>query len=238
MPKTGKQSIWRQCPPSARKQSTKKLPNRPGFTHVQKPHLLNPPLWHSKLFEYPQMWVSAWRAPPPPSPCAPSPQQPGLPAPAASKKEPRGGGEGKGEGGGEGGLGLEGRVLWGGPSKAQLGVRPKSGGSHIVFLCFLLSSLFLLLSLIYLLSLVLFPLRQRSRRPTWKLPAGDEAAEVARPSLKHGTPVGVSVPSLNSMKSNGVTHISSTLTRANTSMYEHHKTQSSVVIVWVKRMIQ
>ena len=34
-PNPGKQSIWRQCPPSARKQSTKKLPNRPGFTHVQ-----------------------------------------------------------------------------------------------------------------------------------------------------------------------------------------------------------
>ena len=35
VPNPGKQSIWRQCPPSARKQSTKKLPNRPGFTHVQ-----------------------------------------------------------------------------------------------------------------------------------------------------------------------------------------------------------
>ena len=23
------------CPPSAREQSTKKMPNRPGFTHVQ-----------------------------------------------------------------------------------------------------------------------------------------------------------------------------------------------------------
>ena len=31
VPNPGKQSIWRQCPPSARKQSTKKLPNRPGF---------------------------------------------------------------------------------------------------------------------------------------------------------------------------------------------------------------
>ena len=35
VPNPGKQSIWRQCPPSARLQSTKKLPNRPGFTHVQ-----------------------------------------------------------------------------------------------------------------------------------------------------------------------------------------------------------
>ena len=35
VPNPGKQSIWRQCPPSARKQSTKKLPNRPGFTHLQ-----------------------------------------------------------------------------------------------------------------------------------------------------------------------------------------------------------
>ena len=35
VPNPGKQSIWRQYPPSARKQSTKKLPNRPGFTHVQ-----------------------------------------------------------------------------------------------------------------------------------------------------------------------------------------------------------
>ena len=35
VPTPGKQSIWRQCLPSARKQSTKKLPNRPGFTHVQ-----------------------------------------------------------------------------------------------------------------------------------------------------------------------------------------------------------
>ena len=35
VPNPGKQSIWRQCAPSARKQSTKKLPNRPGFTHVQ-----------------------------------------------------------------------------------------------------------------------------------------------------------------------------------------------------------
>ena len=37
VPNPGKQSIWRQCPPSARKQSTKKLPNRPGFTHVHPP---------------------------------------------------------------------------------------------------------------------------------------------------------------------------------------------------------
>ena len=36
VPNPGKQSIWRQCPPSARKQSTKKLPNRPGFTHAQR----------------------------------------------------------------------------------------------------------------------------------------------------------------------------------------------------------
>ena len=35
VPNPGEQSVWRQCPPSARKQSTKKLPNRPGFTHVQ-----------------------------------------------------------------------------------------------------------------------------------------------------------------------------------------------------------
>ena len=35
VPNPGKQSIWRQHPPSARKQSTKKLPNRPSFTHVQ-----------------------------------------------------------------------------------------------------------------------------------------------------------------------------------------------------------
>ena len=34
VPNPGEQSIWRQCPPSARKQSTKKLPNRPGFAHV------------------------------------------------------------------------------------------------------------------------------------------------------------------------------------------------------------
>ena len=39
VPNPGKQSIWKQCPPSARKQSTKKLPNYPGFTHVQgHPH--------------------------------------------------------------------------------------------------------------------------------------------------------------------------------------------------------
>ena len=37
VPNPGQQSIWRQCPPSARKQSTKKLPNRPGFTHVHPP---------------------------------------------------------------------------------------------------------------------------------------------------------------------------------------------------------
>ena len=36
VPNPGKQSIWRQCPRSARKHSTKKLPNRPGFTHVQE----------------------------------------------------------------------------------------------------------------------------------------------------------------------------------------------------------
>ena len=34
VPNPGKQSIWWQCPPSARKQSTNKLQNRPGFTHV------------------------------------------------------------------------------------------------------------------------------------------------------------------------------------------------------------
>ena len=32
----GKQSIWRQCPPSARKQNTKKMPIRPVFDHVQE----------------------------------------------------------------------------------------------------------------------------------------------------------------------------------------------------------
>ena len=36
VPNPGKQSIRRQCPPSARKQSTKKLPNRPGFAHVHE----------------------------------------------------------------------------------------------------------------------------------------------------------------------------------------------------------
>ena len=35
VPNPGKQSIWRQCASSTRKESTKKLPNRPGFTHVQ-----------------------------------------------------------------------------------------------------------------------------------------------------------------------------------------------------------
>ena len=35
VPNPGEQSIWRQCPPSARKQSTKERPNRPVFTHVQ-----------------------------------------------------------------------------------------------------------------------------------------------------------------------------------------------------------
>ena len=30
----GKQSIWRQCPLSAGKQSTEKIPNRPVFAHV------------------------------------------------------------------------------------------------------------------------------------------------------------------------------------------------------------
>ena len=39
VPNPGKQSIWRQCPPSARKESTKKLPNRPVFTHVQGHHV-------------------------------------------------------------------------------------------------------------------------------------------------------------------------------------------------------
>ena len=34
VPNPGKLSIWRQCPPSARKESTKKLPNRSVFTHV------------------------------------------------------------------------------------------------------------------------------------------------------------------------------------------------------------
>ena len=46
VPNPGKQSIWRQCPPSARKQSTKKLPNRPGFTHVQYPPFGGPPLFY------------------------------------------------------------------------------------------------------------------------------------------------------------------------------------------------
>ena len=32
-----KQSIWRQCPPSAGKQNTKKMPNRPVFAHVHGP---------------------------------------------------------------------------------------------------------------------------------------------------------------------------------------------------------
>ena len=36
VPNPGKQSTWRQCAPSARKQSTKKLPNRPSFTHIQE----------------------------------------------------------------------------------------------------------------------------------------------------------------------------------------------------------
>ena len=40
----GKQRIWRQCPPSARKQSTKKLPNRPGFTHVHQTPYIRLPL--------------------------------------------------------------------------------------------------------------------------------------------------------------------------------------------------
>ena len=35
VPNPGKQSIWRQCPPSARQESTKKLPNHPVFTHVR-----------------------------------------------------------------------------------------------------------------------------------------------------------------------------------------------------------
>ena len=38
VPNPGKQRIWRQCPPSARKESTKKLPNHPAFTHVLCPH--------------------------------------------------------------------------------------------------------------------------------------------------------------------------------------------------------
>ena len=37
VPNPGKQSIWRQCPPSSGKQSTNKLPNRPVFTHVHPP---------------------------------------------------------------------------------------------------------------------------------------------------------------------------------------------------------
>ena len=41
-PNPGKQSIWRQCPPCARKESTKKLPNRPGFTHVPRGGLRMP----------------------------------------------------------------------------------------------------------------------------------------------------------------------------------------------------
>ena len=36
-PKSGKQSIWRQRPPSARKQSTKKLPDRPGLCPCTAP---------------------------------------------------------------------------------------------------------------------------------------------------------------------------------------------------------
>ena len=38
VPNPGKQNIWRQCPPSARKQSAHKLPNRPVFTHLQGSH--------------------------------------------------------------------------------------------------------------------------------------------------------------------------------------------------------
>ena len=48
LPNPGKQSIWRQCPPSARKHSTKKLPNRPGFTHVQRDPSLGPRFHHTK----------------------------------------------------------------------------------------------------------------------------------------------------------------------------------------------
>ena len=43
----GKQSIWRQRPPSARKQSTDKLPNCPGFTHVQ----IHPQKFRSRVSE-------------------------------------------------------------------------------------------------------------------------------------------------------------------------------------------
>ena len=38
VPNPGKQSICRQCFLSARKQSTKQMPNRPVFTHVQAIH--------------------------------------------------------------------------------------------------------------------------------------------------------------------------------------------------------
>ena len=36
VPNPGKQSIWRQCSPNAWKQSTKNLPNRPGFTQAPR----------------------------------------------------------------------------------------------------------------------------------------------------------------------------------------------------------
>ena len=39
VPNPGKQSIWRQCPSSARKRSTKQMPNRPVFY----PHVPPPP---------------------------------------------------------------------------------------------------------------------------------------------------------------------------------------------------
>ena len=63
VPNPGKQSIWRQCPPNARKQSTKKLPNRPGSTHVQ----ILPPLsgddsvGKAKMRTAGQMTVSHYR---------------------------------------------------------------------------------------------------------------------------------------------------------------------------------
>ena len=49
VPNPGKQSIWRQCPPSGRKQSTKKLPNRPGFAHVHLPIFGIPSFGHPQL---------------------------------------------------------------------------------------------------------------------------------------------------------------------------------------------
>ena len=58
VPNPGKQSIWRQCPRSATKQSTKKLPNRPGFTHVQ-PVTLKPVI---RIFRIFRVFVSAFSA--------------------------------------------------------------------------------------------------------------------------------------------------------------------------------